>query len=132
MTRLLFGVDRHPGMLQSNDGVSPDLDVSHSEEDGDEDEDGEDEVCEEEEFVRRAKNPFRQKYRRLYWMLCELVDDYGLLSYLPLDVNVPKDVMYIVESDQHTQGCGDDGQGKRILAAVLSRRKRTDECVCQE
>lgn len=89
VTRLLFGVDRHPGTLQSeNDSGSSEPDVAHSEEDSEE-------VCEEEEFVRRAKNPFRQKYRRLYWMLCELVDDYSLLSYLPLDVNVPP------ESDVH-------------------------------
>ena len=89
VTRLLFGVDRHSGPLQSENGsVSSELDVAHSE-DGEDSEDGE-KVCEEEEFVRRAKNPFRQKYRRLYWMLCELVDDYSLLSYLPLDVNVPQ------------------------------------------
>lgn len=101
VTRLLFGVDRHSGPLQSENGsVSSELDVAHSEaseanEANEEDSEDSEEVCEEEEFVRRAKNPFRQKYRRLYWMLCELVDDYSLLSYLPLDVNVPQ------QSDVH-------------------------------
>ena len=45
-------------------------------------------VCEEEEFVRRARTPFQRKYRKLYWMLCEIVNDYSLLSFLPLDINV--------------------------------------------
>ena len=26
---------------------------------------------------------------RLYWMLCDIIDDYGLLSYLPLEIQVP-------------------------------------------
>ena len=106
VTRLLFGVDRHSGPLQSENGsVSSELDVAHSE-DSEDSEDGEDgeEVCEEEEFVRRAKNPFRQKYRRLYWMLCELVDDYSLLSYLPLDVNSPTSIRKVVEMTDKANG----------------------------
>ena len=47
VTRLLFGVDRHSGPLQSENGsVSSELDVEHSE-DSEDSEDGE-EVCEEE------------------------------------------------------------------------------------
>ena len=45
-------------------------------------------VCDEEEFVRSARTPFQRKYRKLYWMLCEIVNDYSLLSFLPLDINV--------------------------------------------
>ena len=42
-------------------------------------------------------------YGRLYWVLCDLIDDYGLLSYLPLDVNVRMDVGCEMQSTTSAQ-----------------------------
>ena len=68
-------------------------------------------VCDEEEFVRRARTPFQRKYRKLYWMLCEIVNDYSLLSFLPLDINVGLErvVMMIEESHEYSKDRGNNG-----------------------
>ena len=67
-------------------------------------------VCDEEEFVRSARTPFQRKYRKLYWMLCEIVNDYSLLSFLPLDINVclEGEVMMIEESHEYSENRGNN------------------------
>ncbi|KAK8831542.1 hypothetical protein WA577_000626 [Blastocystis sp. JDR] len=85
MTRMLYGVDRKNRNL---DKSVPD------------DED----ACDEEVFVKQAKDPFQQRYRKLYWMLCDIIDDYGLLSYLPLDIQSPTSVQKIVDTIDKANG----------------------------
>lgn len=41
---------------------------------------------------------------RLYWMLCDIIDDYGLLSYLPLDIQSPTSIQKIVEMADKANG----------------------------
>lgn len=67
-------------------------------------------VCDEEEFVRSARTPFQRKYRKLYWMLCEIVNDYSLLSFLPLDINVclEGEGMMIEESHEYSENRGNN------------------------
>lgn len=89
MTRMLYGVDRYAVFLSIDSRKNRNLDKSVP---NDED------ACDEEVFVKQAKDPFQQRYRkwfinesmtcRLYWMLCDIIDDYGLLSYLPLDIQI--------------------------------------------
>ena len=41
---------------------------------------------------------------RLYWGLCELVDDFGLLSYLPLDIQSTTSIAKVVEAADKANG----------------------------
>ena len=41
---------------------------------------------------------------RLYWMLCDIIDDYGLLSSLPLDIQSPTSIQKIVEMADKANG----------------------------
>ena len=75
-------------------------------------------MCDEEIFVNRPKDQFQKQYRkyvlmtsnlliilyRLYWGLCELIDDFGLLSYLPLDIQSTTSIEKIVNVADKANG----------------------------
>ena len=66
-------------------------------------------VCEEEEFVRRARTPFQRKYRKLYWMRNRERLQLAVVSAAGYQCTDGGAMLMIEESHEYSKDCGNDG-----------------------
>jgi len=80
------------------------------------------EIEEDEEYRSAMQNarstPFRKKHRKMHESLCEVIDDFGLLSFVPLNISDPVSVGRLVARVDKSNGY--------IFASTHGRRRQEE------